>query len=665
MAKVITNSPINLSNKHSISKAKLLGQYYTPSHITNFILSGLNSNVKSILDPMAGNGIFLLEAKRRFPHANIFGVELDKDSLKSVKPIHNKKFELIESDIFSWTKNIVEKEPQFHFSTIVGNPAYVSYQNLNSIPYFSKNLQKIDDYKSFLLDTLKIIAKQKGKYDELSEVFRLWSGLSDLNAYTLILAWLLIDEGGQIGFVISNHWMERDYGKIIKHFLATNGTIRGIVTHRLGNWFPNVQIPTSIMIYTKGNISDRQNSFGVPYVEIDASYTDNIELFLKSKLKKDFWMWLDSVSNSSNYGPIKISFRKWVISNKHLNTNHSSSRVHTNLTLPNQLEKEELRTPENFGWSVHQGLRTGCNEVFYVKRLAKNNKYQATLTKNKKKYHVDLIIPKSFLYPTIRHFSKKNSLIMKIDDIITFLLNLKNTITQKDKKNLEKYPEKWREYWNIQSLEIIPDHLSNYLIECENMEYEGKGNKRKLVTDLSAIKPNIYEPPLNYTDRIPNGPRFWYQIPIQKRHFGEIIVPRISSGPLRVILVKQPEKIIIDANFLTVISHSKELTPERFWFWLNSNTFRLICETNGVALGGGALKIEAALLSKIPIPSKILSVKNSSINVIKEKLSLENISDEKLIDIGCFIDSEIFDNDVADLNVKMLKDLVRKRQNRL
>ena len=50
-------------------------------------------------------------------------------------------------------------------------------------------------------------------------------------------AWLLTPPEGHIAFVMSNRWMEREYGNALRHFVALYGTIRGIVRQGKGNGF--------------------------------------------------------------------------------------------------------------------------------------------------------------------------------------------------------------------------------------------------------------------------------------------------------------------------------------------------------------------------------------------------------------------------------------------
>jgi hypothetical protein len=77
----------------------------------------------------------------------------------------------------------------------------------------------------------------KGVILDVAYIFKEWSGLSDLATYSIMFAWLLTPPEGHIAFVMSNRWMEREYGNALRHFVALHGTIRGIVRQGKGNGF--------------------------------------------------------------------------------------------------------------------------------------------------------------------------------------------------------------------------------------------------------------------------------------------------------------------------------------------------------------------------------------------------------------------------------------------
>jgi hypothetical protein len=637
---------------------KLLGQYFTPQHVAKLVLSGLRGLPTTILDPMAGHGIFLKQAKVQYPSVRIVGVEIDNLPLTAASLVLDKGASLICDDVFKWAREQVAKAPDFGFSAVVGNPAYINYQNLHMVQNAAGKIVTRGNYRDWLLETLKDIAKAKGVDSELASLFEMWSGYSDLSVYALILAWLLVENCGQIAFVMSNHWIERKYGLQLRRFLSSHGTIRGIVTHRAGNWFPRAQIPASIFVYTKGPISERQKSKGIPYVEIDAPYSSDIGAYLNSKLKENFWQWIDSIDQSGKYGSLHVTFKQW-----HEDGTHSGLSIRAqNLIFPPDFPKQNCFSLTDTGWEAHQGLRTGCNEVFYVQKSTENSEqWIAHQTLRGEKRQLELSIPSELLTPVIRRLSSTNKLVIGKEQADAYLLNLTDAIMKEDKAGLKEYPREWIHEWRIENLKVISEQLARYLRGRALTPYEGKGKIKGTVISLSAVRTNIYRPPKN-SDSIPRRPRFWYQVPIQQRHHGIIIVPRVTSGYTRAFLVKNPESILIDANFTTFNSKSDAADAKRMWVWFNSNTFRALCELNGVPLGGGALKLEAELLSQIPVPRAVIEGDERLFNVVSPMLGQSQMDDEHLLHIGKAIDEMLFGTEVATANLEVLARLIRQRR---
>ncbi|MBZ9577986.1 Eco57I restriction-modification methylase domain-containing protein [Patescibacteria group bacterium] len=618
-----------------------LGQYFTKPSIVNFILSGLKNNPKKILDPMAGHGVFLLGALKRFKDAKIIGVDIDDLPLKAAKLVLNNRVKLINQDIFTWAFNRVNENKDFHFDAIVGNPAYISYQNLQKVGDFG-NIK--EDYRKYIFGILKEIAEMKSIKYKLNRLFKNWSGYSDLAVYTIILSWLLSDDGGQIAFVTTNHWLERNYGENIQRFLTNHGTVHGIVTQRNGNWFPRAQIPTNIIIYTKGEPSKNQLEYGIPHVEIFKNNIDDIKHYLKSIIKEDFWSWINTINEPKTYDNIRVSFKKW-FEHKIGLREYVEINKFKNIDIPNHLKNYKLFTFDSIGWEVHQGLRTGCNEVFYVKKShLKLNKFTSTVTRNGKKVKKTFHLNPNFVIPVIQKITSDAPLKLNLKHTNTYLLNLNNSILSEDIKEIKsKYPNKWIKEWKIEDYHIIPEELAQHLRECASVPYEGKGQKRVPASELSAVRTNVYIPHLKNTDTIPPPPTFWYQIKIRPRHYGKIIIPRVTGGALRSYLIEETKEVLTDANFVTLIPNKEKLPPKYLWVWPNTNTFRLLAEMNGVPLGGGALKLEASIIKTLPVPYRLLKKKEDSIEEICKNLG-RSYSEMEILDKGEEIDAVLFDN---------------------
>lgn len=641
------------------SRTTELGQYFTPDHVIDFALSGIYESPETILDPMAGHGAFLRRANDRFPKSEIIGVEIDELLTDCGHLVLDDEVRLVQRDVFSWAMERVHEDPETSFSAVIGNPAYVSYQRLQDAGAYSPGYTESQGaYRAYLLESLRTIAKEKGRLHELTRLFDSWSGYSDLSVYALILSWLLVEEGGTIAFVMTNHWMERDYGQPVKKFLSTHGTVRAILSHRRGNWFPNAQIPTSVIVYRKGEGEGLPDGTNIPYVECLDTHTEDLSSFLHDLLDQGFWEWIDSVDQPGMYGSLYVSLLKWFQKDARIRDGDQPPKESRHLRLPACLDDHELVTFDDVGWMVHQGLRTGCNDVFYVGRTPQSEQdsvYEVAVPSADGLEHTEIQIPSVFLLPAVKNLPGKSPPLLDESKCDSFLLDLRKAILPRDADRISEYPDEWIREWGYEGIDEIPQPLASQLEQWEEAPYpKGKGDTR--VPELTAVKPNTYLPDSDYQG-IPDPPSFWYQLPLSRRHFGDLIIPRVSSGPVRGFRVEDSTEIVTDANFVTFISESPSLSAETLQLWLNSNAFRVICELNGVPLGGGALKLEATLVKKIPVPVHPLQ----SLDRPDSRI-VEDISRDRLLESGRVIDERLFGEQEAVNNLQLLRKLISQRQ---
>jgi adenine-specific DNA-methyltransferase len=123
-----------------MDKIKNLGQVYTPESIVELMFN-LSNKDGDILEPSAGVGAFTKWIKQNTKR-NITSIEIDPD---------NKQMDFIIMDFFDYPENM-------KFPTIIGNPPYVSFKNINketldiiqSIPYISSYDNRTNLYIHFI-----------------------------------------------------------------------------------------------------------------------------------------------------------------------------------------------------------------------------------------------------------------------------------------------------------------------------------------------------------------------------------------------------------------------------------------------------------------------------------------------------------------------------------
>ena len=201
-----------------------------------------------------------------------------------------------------------------------------------------------------------------------------------------------------------------------------------------------------------------------------------------------------------------------------------------------------------------------------------------------------------------------------------------------------------------QSYIPLPQALDDYLSKSELYEINGTP-----VPKLSAVRTNA--------KLDSNDVKFWYNLPdFTPRHKGAIFVPRVNGS--HIVARANFNNYIVDANFITFGNCNKDAPSEWILALLNSSWFSILCEETGIVLGGGALKLDAIQLKKIPIP--VLEEKDiQDLNALGIKLaSLSSDASEPIISrIDKIIFGKIGTNDQATLQKvqRIKKEYIERR----
>ena len=120
---------------------------------------------------------------------------------------------------------------------------------------------------------------------------------------------------------------------------------------------------------------------------------------------------------------------------------------------------------------------------------------------------------------------------------------------------------------------------------------------RNAFPELSAVRPNARTPRDDSSI-----PRFWYMLPdFTPRHLPAAFVARVNHKRPWVEVNLDPP-VLIDANFSSVWSTRGVWTRFGLKAMLNSVWCRTLMEALGTPLGGGALKLDASHIRRMPIP---------------------------------------------------------------
>jgi hypothetical protein len=249
-----------------------LGQYFTRPDVVDLILRFcLRRESDVILDPACGAGTFLVRAyfhkklmNQRLRHeevletlwgndiakfpAHLSTINLAVHDLASDKNYPN----IIREDFFALpagdsgfelpatvrrrravTLGTTEREVTYPrwFDAVVGNPPYTRQEEMKHIAAKEKLIAR---------------AVMSG-----SRVLADISARAGIHAYFFVHGTKFLKEGGRFGFIVSNSWLDVDYGKGLQEFFLKYYKVIAIIESKVERWFEDADVNTCIIILEK------------------------------------------------------------------------------------------------------------------------------------------------------------------------------------------------------------------------------------------------------------------------------------------------------------------------------------------------------------------------------------------------------------------------------
>ena len=291
-----------------------LGQYFTREDLVDFILTFcIGSKDNFILDPTCGTGTFLIRGYDRLKFlgerdhkkllSRLWGIDIAKfpaqlatinlyrqrieDFENFPRIISCDFFEIKEDTIFQFPpprkdfKNhefIKEKVPKF--DCIVGNFPYIRQELIEKkVKGYKKFLEKVlaEDWLVIYPDVFELKEKDKIKdylkngldISPLMEKAKLkLSGQADIYAYLFFHCGYFLKEGGRIGIVTSNAWLDVAYGYELQKFFLKNFKIIAIVESRCEPWFEDAAVNTIFTILERCSNKEERKNHLVKFVKL-------------------------------------------------------------------------------------------------------------------------------------------------------------------------------------------------------------------------------------------------------------------------------------------------------------------------------------------------------------------------------------------------------------
>lgn len=622
-------------------RRKRLGQFFTGTGLGR-ILGALSraDEARSIVDPMAGSGDLLAACLELGARPQTMGaMEIDpvafrtcKERLPSVSCVLGSAFDA----------GVVAALPRREWDLVVANPPYVRYQSIAKGAGKHVKLPSAVEIRNALIDA---IGEMTALDDEDKELFRAlargYSGLADLAVPSWILCASMVSVGGRLALVVPESWLSRDYASVVQYLLLRWFRIEHIVEDEHAAWFENAQVKTTLLVarrivrresafdwgetemFSRIRVSGKAAGASGPIARLFPDSPNPESDFaamvrqaldkgsvLDQELLKAFPTQIPSVSEGLMAACSKF---KWLQT-----VGETMAKPGRACRPPAALEEwlargkgASLVPLDSIGICVGQGLRTGANSFFYATAVSEKDG-EVLLSLNGVPGIKEARVPSSCVRPALRRQSDlPDGFMVSAGDLVGRVLDLRNTALPEDIVAAGDIAKK--------RYSPMPEGLAS-LVRMAALADFGDGTAHKRIYELSAVAPNARKG----NPEKGQAPRFWYMLPdFAPRHAPDLLVPRVNGNSPKAWLVENRDALV-DANFATIRVGDGSSFPDKhaLLVLLNTSWCKAVLESSASVMGGGALKVEATHLSRMPVP-KLGKEKWLRLSEIGQRLAMD------------------------------------------
>lgn len=583
-------------------KVKRYGQIFSGKLVGNLLVSMLPDNliVRTIVDPMAGQGDLLKAAYAKYPLAeNVTGIEIDADVIGICKK-NIPEANIVNEDAFRSKCTGIEHG----WDLVITNPPYVRYQTLKSNP--EAGLPDGCDLRRNLIEHIRcskiLDLHEKQLYLEITKGY---SGLSDMAVPSWILCASIVKRGGYMAIVVPETWLNRDYALPIHYLLLRCFEIIAVARDVESAWFDGAEVRTCLVICIRKENHSLKNSYAeTVLLEINSEIMDSSSLV--SRMHYGDRIGYEAVNQiiytraafsgkgfSSRIVPAMelfpgllsgLSKRKWVCKEDVSDIRDSEFLPNEMKALVSRFDKVEYDSLTGLGWSIGQGIRTGANDFFYAELIKEEGSMQRIRTGSW--YGREIYLSVDNLRKALKKRADVRGLAVEYDDLRKCIIYIQNQVKREDLKRLSNRA--------ASKYTLMDSDLDDYISEGE--KYISPVHKR-FFRELTAVITN--------EKRTDDGfERFWYMLPaLKERHVPNLCISRVCGETPETMYVNQTagKEIVVDANFITLWNVDPASRLKMFAL-LNSTWAKLFLELTCTVMGGGALKVEASHVRKIVFP---------------------------------------------------------------
>lgn len=601
-----------------LRRKKRLGQFFTGTRLAGLLARvAVADQVTSAMDPMAGDGDMLEAVARLAPEAGLFGIEIDPVPAEAARRRLGTRARIGTGNAFSW--ETVARFSPLAFDLVITNPPYVRYQSLSAEA--EDSLPGAEAIRSGLADiVMRLPSLSEGDREILLSLSRAYSGLSDLAIPSWILCATLVKPGGTLAMVAPDSWLTRDYADCIHYLLMKLFRLRCVIENEGRDWFEDALVKTTLLVAQRlASARDLSSRSGDDcYVQVvlhrnagdDRSpagglfpHQEDADRALHDAIERALAGDVPSMEGA------RFSRRRLTAKLQDLLSSAGSSRwLHAlepriaemphraaagNVKVPQPLLEvlsaeavSRLQSLSDIGVSVGQGLRTGANLFFYCDLV--EVKQNSSLVKSGIAPNEAIEVPNGVLLPALRRQAElKNGFTVDAARLPGHVLIL-DSFSPPGQCQSEG------------ARQPMPDGLRRLVLLAETTK-AGTGRMRKPLPEMSAVRTNVRGPNKK------NGSlaRYWFMLPpLVSRHRPDLFVARVNHQHPRTML-NPGRRAVIDANFSTMWTGPADSDRQAMAVLalMNSSWCLAALELLGTVMGGGALKVEATHLRRMPIPS--------------------------------------------------------------
>jgi tRNA G10 N-methylase Trm11 len=617
---------------------KRLGQYFTGPRLASLLANlAASSTVRAVVDPMVGTGDMLTAVINTGARLErIGGVEIDPKAFaacveatrtwirrpRAVK-IHNAS---------AFDASVIKRVGLQRWDLVITNPPYVRYQLAANAGHHEVITPSAREVRANLLECLRPFNDPTSFLGDLHRIAKSYSGLADLAVPSWILCAGLVREGGTLAMVVPDTWLSRDYAKPIRELLDRHFHVEFIVEDADASWFDAALVRTTLVVARRRTASRSvQHIDGHVRVRL-ANSASNVRSLVgnlyaqDSRPEKSFAQTARQCLDRHTSLILPGCQLEWVPSSGNTKAcKEDPTSGDTGLAVvPDQLARRlgnnrpQVISLASIGWRVGQGLRTGANSFFYSE-LTKHSKTTSTIRPNVRLWQSPLSVPSDAIRRVVRSQADiSEAAHVTEEQICGAVLCLHNYLLPQDRDWIPmmlggKHDSRFN---------TVPSALAEYIAHTETVNI-GTPAEPRFIPNLSAVTTNVRM----FDPRRPGvAARFWYQLPpFANRHEPDLFVARVNyRHPKAFYNVER--RLLVDANFSTFwASDDSALSALAMLALLRSTWVLAAMEASGTVMGGGALKLEATQLRRIPVPAGIRKF-DTKLRKLGEALSRGSVS---------------------------------------